>query len=85
MLALELNEKFPIEGHSEMPREILLRMRLTNHMVYDCAPQDEVSGVHSDNPEVAAEFSLEPPHEDRLESASKETNEQESDQDATED
>ncbi len=68
-----------------MPREILLRMRLTNHMVYDCAPQDEVSGVHSDSSKLPADFSFELPQEDRLDSASEETNEQESDQDATED
>ena len=68
-----------------MPREILLRMRLTSHMVYDCASQDEVSGVHSDSSKVAADFSFELPQKDRLDSASKETNEQESDQDATED
>ena len=55
-----------------MPREFILRMRLTSHMEYDCQGEDQQSGVLADTPTPPASFSWEPVAPDQPESASQE-------------
>ena len=62
-----------------MPREILLRMHLTSHMTYDCAPEDQESGILAENPDLPASISFEPADQEQLESDTEEINEQETD------
>ncbi len=62
-----------------MPKEVILQMRLTSHMVYDCAPADDKTGVYSENPDLPAVFSFEPAEHDQLESDTEEIDEPESD------
>ena len=61
-----------------MPREIILRMHLTNHMVYDCADQGQETGIHLDYANRPASFSFAPAEQDQLANDTEETDEKES-------
>ena len=68
-----------------MPREFILRMRLTSHMEYDCQSEDQQGGVLGDSPILPASFSLEPVAQDQPESDSGETDQPQSTQSIAED
>ena len=68
-----------------MPREFILRMRLTSHMEYDCQGEDQQSGVLADNPTPPASFSFEPVAPDQPESDSQEMDQLQSTQSIAED
>ena len=50
-----------------MPEEVVMRVQLTDHMAYDCAPEGEKSGACAPDFQPLVDISLQSVDSDKLE------------------